>query len=269
MQNKLIVIFTLAFASITFSQTEILNENFDSGIPATWTLIDVDQQLPNAAVSEYTNAWIAKPDPDSLANIAVSSTSYYNPVGKADKWLITPAVTLGMYGNFLTFKAKSYDPSFPDNYKILISTGNQIADFMDTVALIVQETPYWIDREFSLNTNPAFNGQTVYIAFVNTTNDGYALFLDDIIVRKEDPLNVMKPEMASIRISPNPTTDYLNIKSDEVVTAYQIISMDGKVVQNSKLDASQKIQVSLLQPGVYFVKLNVNNQWSTQKFIKN
>lgn len=267
MQNKLIAIFALAFASITYSQTEIFNEDFQSAIPATWSLIDVDQQLPNAQVSEYTNAWIAKPDPDSIANIAVSSTSFYNPAGQANKWLITPAITLGAYGNYLKFKAKSFDPSFPDGYKVLIATGNQVSDFQDTLTLVVQETPYWIEREFLLDSS--FNGQIIYLAFVNTTNDGHSLYLDDIIVRKEDPLNVIKPEMASIRISPNPTTDYLNIKSDEVVTAYQIVSMDGKVVQNSKLDASQKIQVSLLQPGVYFVKLNVNNQWSTQKFIKN
>lgn len=266
MHIKLITVFTLAFASFTFSQSEILNEGFDSGIPATWTLIDVDQQIPNAQVSEYTNAWIAKPDPDSTSNITASSTSFYSPEGQANKWLITPAITLGTYGNYLTYKAKSYDPSYPDNYKILISTGNQITDFQDTVALIVQETPYWIDREFSLDST--FNGQTVYIAFVNTTNDGYSLFLDDVIVRKEDPLSIQNPLMVAVNISPNPTNQYLNISSDQTITAYQIISMDGKVLVNEQLDNVQQVDVSLLQEGVYFIRLNVNKQWSTQKFIK-
>ena len=266
MHIKLITVFTLAFASFTFSQSEILNEGFDSGIPATWTLIDVDQQIPNAQVSEYTNAWIAKPDPDSTSNITASSTSFYSPVGQADKWLITPAVTLGAYGNYMTFKAKSYDPSYPDSYKVLISTGNQIADFQDTVALIVQETPYWIDREFELDST--FNGQTVYIAFVNTTNDGYSLFLDDIIVRKEDPLSVKTPLMVTVNISPNPTSQYLNISSDQTVRAYQIVSMDGKGVQNYELESVQEVDVSSLKEGVYFIRLNVNNQWNIQKFIK-
>ena len=265
MHIKLITVFTLAFASFTFSQTEVFNEGFDAGIPATWTLVDVDQQVPNAQVSEYTNAWIAKPDPDSTNNMTVSSTSYYNPVGTANKWLISPAIALGTFGNYLTFKAKSFDPSYPDNYKILISTGNQIADFQDTVALVTLETPYWFDREFLLDS--AFNGQSVYIAFVNTTNNGYSLFLDDIVVRKEDPLNVNKPVMASVSIHPNPTTNYLNIASDETITAYEIVSTDGKMVQKAMLD-TPKIDVSFLQEGVYFIRLSANNQWSTQKFIK-
>lgn len=266
MQKKLIAVFTLAFASITFSQTEILNENFQSGVPTNWEFIDVDQQIPNAAVSEYTTAWIVKPDPADTSNKAISSTSYYNPIGQANKWLITPQLTLGAYGNYLKFKAKSFDPSYPDNYKILISTGNLITDFQDTIALVVQETPYWIDREFLLDS--AFNGQAVFIAFVNTTNDGYALYLDDIVVRKDDPLSVSKPTIASVQISPNPTSQYLNISSEQMVTDYQIVSTDGKVIQKSSLENTQQVDVSLLQEGVYFIRLHVNNHYTTQKFIK-
>ena len=267
MHTKLITIFTLAFASFTFSQTEILNEDFQAGIPANWEVVDVDQQVPNAQVSEYTSAWISKADPDSAGNMAVSSTSYYEPVGKANKWLITPPITLGAYGNYLKFKARSFDPSYPDNYKILISTANLITDFQDTVALVIQETPYWIDREFLLDSS--FNGQMVFIAFVNTTNDGHSLYLDDIIVRKEDPLNVNDLQMASVRISPNPTSQYLNISSDNIVSDYQIVTMDGKIVQRSIIENNQKVDVSLLQDGVYFIRLKANNQWITNKFIKN
>lgn len=266
MHKKLITVFTLAFASITFAQTEILNEDFENGIPATWTLIDVDQQLPNAAVSEYTNAWIAKPDPDSIANMAVSSTSFYNPAGQANKWLITPQVTLGTYGNYLKFRAKSFDPSYPDRYKILISTGNSITDFVDTISLVVNETPYWLDREFLLPDS--FNGQAIFIAFVNTTNDGHSLYLDDIKIRKEDPLSVSQKELATIQISPNPTSQYLNISCDETISAYQIVSTDGKIVQKAEQELVKQVDVRLLQEGVYFIRLNVNNQWSTQKFIK-
>lgn len=266
MHTKLITIFTLAFASISFSQTEILNEDFQTGIPSNWEVIDVDQQIPNAQVSEYTHAWISKPDPDSTANISVSSTSFFNPAGQANKWLITPQITLGAYGNYLSFKAKSFDPSFPDSYKVLIGTANSILDLQDTVALIVQETPYWINREFLLDSS--FNGQAIFIAFVNTTNDGHSLYLDDIIVRKEDPLNVDNIPMASIQIGPNPTSQYLSISSDQTINQYQIVTMDGKIVQSSTFEMAQQVDVSILQEGVYFIRLNANNQWSTLKFIK-
>lgn len=266
MHKKLITVFTLAFASITFAQTEILREDFENGIPSTWAIIDVDQQMPNAAVSEYTNAWIAKPDPDSVANMAVSSTSFYNPAGQANKWLITPQVTLGAFGNYLSFKAKSFDPSYPDRYKILISTGNLITDFVDTISLVINETPYWLDREFLLPGS--FNGQAIFIAFVNTTNDGHSLYLDDIKIRKEDPLSVSQEEIAVVKISPNPTNHYLNIASDQTVSSYQIVSTDGKIVQKAEQEIVQQVDVSLLQEGVYFIRLNVNNQWTTQKFIK-
>ncbi len=266
MHTKLITVFTLAFASISISQTEILNEDFQAGFPSNWEVIDVDQQIPNAQVSEYTSAWISKADPDSAANLTVSSTSYYEPVGTANKWLITPPITLGTYGNYLKFKAKSFDPSYPDNYKVLISTGNQIADFVDTVSLIIQETPYWIERDFLLDSS--FNGQTVYLAFVNTTNDGYALYLDDIIVRKEDPLAINNLELTAIQLYPNPVNDVLNIQSDQTTLEYQIVTTDGKQIQQSRLEGIQQVDVSLLKEGVYFIRLHANNQWRTQKFIK-
>ncbi|MFK7785359.1 MAG: hypothetical protein AB8B56_09595, partial [Crocinitomicaceae bacterium] len=53
-----------AISSFTASsQTEILNEDFQSGLPATFTIVDNDGLTPNAATAHFTDAWTLLPDP--------------------------------------------------------------------------------------------------------------------------------------------------------------------------------------------------------------
>ena len=66
----------------------------------------------------------------------------------------------------------------------------------------------------------------------------------------------------SIRVYPNPATDFISINSDENV---EIFSLNGmKVYTNSNYKKDEKINLSQFEKGIYFVK--TNNQ--TTKFIK-
>ena len=249
------------------SQVVILNEDFQLGFPANWTMVDVDQQIPNAAVSEYGSPWIIKADPENTADSVVSSTSFYEPVGRANKWLITPAITLGEFGNYLSWEAKSHDPSYPENYKVLISTSNQVADFLDTVRLIVLENPEWTTREIDL-TNFGFNGQTIYLAFVNTTNDGYKLYLDDINVRKNDPVGIQELDDVFVQVYPNPTTGKLKISCDKKIDQVSIFSLDGKLMQQMLYNIEDQIDLSNLNSGVYLANLEIAGNLKTIRVIK-
>jgi hypothetical protein len=229
MSKYILTLVSLGLSFVSISQVVILNEDFQSGFPATWSMVDVDQQVPNTAVGEYVNPWIIKADPENNADSVVSSTSFYEPVGQANKWLITPAITLGDYGNYLSWQAKSHDPSYPENYKVLISTSNQVADFIDTVRLIVLENPEWTTREIELS-DLGFNGQTVYLAFVNNTNDGYKLYLDDINVRKNDPVGLQELTDVQIQVYPNPTTGNIKINCDKEINQVSVFSLEGKLI---------------------------------------
>jgi hypothetical protein len=267
MSKYIIAFISLAFSFISKSQVVILNEDFQLGFPANWTMVDVDQQIPNAVVSEYSYPWIIKADPQNTVDSVVSSTSFYEPVGRANKWLITPAITLGEFGNYLSWEAKSHDPSYPENYKVLISTSNQVADFLDTVRLVVLENPEWTTREIDLS-GLGFNGQTVYLAFVNTTNDGFKLYLDDINVRKNDPVGIEELADVFVQVYPNPTTGNIKINCDKEIDKVSVFSLDGKLMQQMKYNNVDQIDLSILNSGVYLINMEIGGNLKTVRVIK-
>ena len=189
-----ILIFLLKLNSI--SQSEIFFEDFQNiglEIPSSFTIVDNDGLNPHSSVNEYDSAWIAIPDPfdNGNSNQLASSTSYFDPIGEADRWLITPGISLGQYGNILSWEAQSHDPSFPDGYYVLVSeTDTELTSFSDTLAYVYAEIAD------SLNYNEVnisefdYNNQTIYIAFVNRTNNGFKLYLDNIRLVKEDPIGL-------------------------------------------------------------------------------
>jgi hypothetical protein len=268
MSKYILAFISLGFSFISMGQVVILNEDFQLGFPATWTMVDVDQQIPNAEVSEYSNPWIIKADPENTIDSVVSSTSFYEPVGQANKWLITPAINLGDYGNYLSWQAKSHDPSYPENYKVLISTSNQVTDFIDTVRLIVLENPEWTNREIDLS-NLGFNGLTVYLAFVNTTNDGYKLYLDDINVRKNDPVGIQELTDISVEVYPNPTPGNIKINCAKKIDEVSVFSLNGKLIQQMNYSNGDQIDLSYLQAGVYLVQVAISGSLKTVRIVKN
>lgn len=267
MSKYILTIVSLGLSFVSISQVVILNEDFQSGFPSTWSMVDVDQQVPNSAVAEYVNPWIIKADPENTADSVVSSTSFYEPVGQANKWLITPAITLGDYGNYLSWQAKSHDPSYPENYKVLISTSNQVADFTDTVRLIVLENPEWTTREIELS-DLGFNGQTVYLAFVNNTNDGYKLYLDDINVRKNDPVGIQELTDVQIQVYPNPTTGNIKINCAKEINQVSIFSLEGKLMNEFNYNNGDQIDLSNLNSGIYLLRIEIDGSIKTIRITK-
>jgi hypothetical protein len=264
-----ITFFTLLLAVSLYSQVSILEENFDSStIPTTWTTINNDGNTVDAAVQEYTSAWIQKEDPDNAGNGTASSTSYFDPVDRADRWLVTPQFTLGASGNYISWKGMSFDPSYTDSYKVIISTtGNTVADFTDTLAIISNETPDWNEYTEPLND---YANQTIYVAFVNTTYDGFKLFLDSVNVREQDPLSVSEEEL-ELALYPNPVQETLNLKTQAGIQQISIVNVQGQTVKTRTFDAvkkSIKLNVETLKEGVYFVHVLTSKGIIQRKVIK-
>lgn len=266
----LFTILGLLFLNFTFTQVYILDETFDSGsIPSQWTIVDNDHLTPATEVQEYTQAWIYKEDPTIPGNGTASSTSYFTTPGRAERWLISPQLTLGAYGNYISWKGMSYDPSFPDSYRILISTtGNAIEDFKDTLTSVLLQTPYWAEYTESLDE---FANQNIYVAFVNFTYDGYKLFLDSIRVRKEDPLAV-QTEVLNVQLFPNPVVNNLNLYSNSLsINNVSISNNLGQLVLNKRFKNtphSVQIAIGKLPAGIYYVTINTDKGIIRKKIVK-
>lgn len=260
------IIGIFALGSFTaISQTEILNEDFQSGAPTAFTIVDNDGQTPNAATAHFTDAWTQLPDPLDSMDTVMGSTSYFEPVGTADRWLITPPLALGAYGNFFYWEARSHDPSYPDDYKVLVSTtDNQLSSFTDTIALIEEEFGSWFSRVVDLSES-GYDNETIYIAFVNTTNDGFALYVDDIRAEIEDPVGIDELVEVAVSVYPNPVSELLTVEAEANIQSLEIISLSGSTLLSSD---TNEINVSSLLSGTYFVKVATDKGTAIRSFVK-
>lgn len=174
-------------------------EDFQSGTwPASMPRVNRDGRTVDANISALgfgTDAWIASEANAGTDNIAALSTSWYAPVGQADDWMITPAITLTP-NNLLRWKARAVDPLFPDGYEVRICTNcpanftaNNVLTSFSTVLYSIDAEEVgdatifeYQERQIDLST---YAGQTVRLAFRNNSTDQFLLSIDDIFVGKQ------------------------------------------------------------------------------------
>jgi hypothetical protein len=116
-------------------------------------------------------------------NYGAYSTSWYEPVGMADDWLVTPQITLGPSSD-LSWETWAPDAAYPDGYEVRISTaGPDVAGFMANPALftIADEASTFTSHTVDLAAAGYMN-EAVYIAFRNNSNDEFVLVVDDVQV---------------------------------------------------------------------------------------
>ncbi|MBN4052031.1 choice-of-anchor J domain-containing protein, partial [Cytophagaceae bacterium AH-315-L13] len=176
-RNSLLALLFI-FSYLNSTAQTIFFEDFQNGMPGNFTLYDQDSLIPDAGVSFVTKAWVIRNEStDSIA----TSTSWYNPAGTADDWMVTPAIVLTS-DNILSWEARSQDATWSDGYEIRISTlSNSLADLLANPPLfsIAAENVTWTERFINLGDS-GYANQTVYIAFRNNSTDMFLLYIDDI-----------------------------------------------------------------------------------------
>jgi hypothetical protein len=174
-------ILTLLFLGSLFMQSQaqvLFSQDFESGVLDPMTAIDVDGKTvhPNVANSAGPTWSVRGTSPNSV----IVSTSWFNPVGQADDWIISPAITIADANTFLTWQAWSPDAAFRDGYEVRISTTDNLIPSFTTLALTVPaENTTPTNRSLKLD---AYIGQTIYFAFRNNSNDKFLLYMDNISV---------------------------------------------------------------------------------------
>lgn len=117
---------------------------------------------------------------------------------------------------------------------------------------------------------PGIGGNAFYSADEGQTweeSDGLNLVFDVSGFCKEN-LGTNDLENLDFNFYPNPVKDELNISSKSAVNNISVYNVSGELVMNSKSD-SKRINTSSLIPGVYMVKVELENgQIETFKIIK-
>ncbi|WP_070137054.1 T9SS-dependent choice-of-anchor J family protein [Crocinitomix algicola] len=244
------------------SQTLLFEENFDDGIPETWITEDKDGLEPAPEVSYFNNAWISY-ETDTV--ICVGSTSFYEPSGQSQDYLITPLINIPSYSNII-WESRSVDASFPDSYVVLLSTmGPEIENFTDTLLSVYNETPHWHTRSVRIDEK-GFANQDIHVAFKNITEDGFILLLDDIKFYGSEFAEIAENNnQQEIYLFPNPASNEVNIDVANLVSA-RIMDIQGKELIHS---TEKHIDVSSLPNGIYMVYIQSVDTFYHLKFVKN
>ncbi|HCQ30177.1 MAG TPA: hypothetical protein DIU39_07820 [Flavobacteriales bacterium] len=116
----------------------------------------------------------------------------------------------------------------------------------------------------------AGTGDVTFYAAVNATNanganSGDLIMLNNITVQEDASASVNNLATSKISVYPNPTADYIYIKSEQIIDNVQIFDISGKNVYAGK---SNVVNLKTLPQGTYFVRLEVNNTVSIQKIVK-
>ena len=253
--------FVLGFAFAAQSQTILLEEDFNSGIPANWTTINEDGLIAAEDVSEFTSAWIGF---ISGIDTAAASTSYYTTDESANDFLVTPKVAIGNFSK-IVWDARSVDASYPDGYQVLISTTDSLASsFTDTLLTVDAETAYFTKRSIELNIE-GYANQEIFIAFRNNTTGGYILLVDNVKILGAETAGVIEKEISRVQLYPNPSADFVQIKTEQKFNSASFYSSNGKLVLSS---TTANINVQDLPKGIYYVLVDIDNSIKSVKFVK-
>lgn len=207
MKKLLLSVAAVLGAYPMMAQTIVFSEDFESltapAMPAGWVMTNVDGKTPATAVNWCTDAWVSRADFGDANNMVAGSISWYTPAGASDDWMATPAISIPAgTGYFLKWRSMAQDPSYPDGYKVYVTTasGGAPADFTGASGAQIYSTnadaSSWGWHQINLD---AYAGQTVRIGFQNNSNDMFVLMVDDVQVVQ---LNPNDASTASITTNP-------------------------------------------------------------------
>ena len=178
------MVLLLALVIVGKAQT-LFEENFNNGIPTTWTNLDVDGD--GYVWTDYGYAGVTGGDDDGCA----SSASYHNTALHPDNWLITPAIQIPASGAYeLTFYVNAQDASWAEEHYALMITTNSNYQEPNNYTMLFEET---LDANGGTRTQGAWKmktqslanyaGQTVHIAFRHyNCTDMFKINLDDVVI---------------------------------------------------------------------------------------
>jgi len=112
---------------------------------------------------------------------------------------------------------------------------------------------------------------TYQIALEGVAKYGYGLDVDNLIVKSGTlSTSEIEKQRNTFKVYPNPTSDFVQIKSEKRISEVSIFDFTGKQVSLSKEDNSEvKIPVHHLASGIYIIQIKDNEGiTNSQKFIK-
>ncbi|MDP9957055.1 hypothetical protein J2X97_002721 [Epilithonimonas hungarica] len=98
-------------------------------------------------------------------------------------------------------------------------------------------------------------------------NDGSGFVVDNIIIKDMDQLSVSDISKTQFNIFPNPTSNFINIKSNEIIKSVKLYNASGSLIKTENANLS-KIDISTFPKGNYLISIETDSGIETKKIIK-
>ncbi|MBC8883987.1 T9SS type A sorting domain-containing protein [Flavobacterium piscinae] len=205
----------------------------------------------------------------------IASNSWYNPVGVANDWLVSPLISIpvGATNISLNWATTSLgNTTFLEDYRVHLSPtgGSQVANFTTLLIDVNNELNTGNYRVQPLSDNLA--GTSFRIAFQNDGNDQYVMFLDNITVTATVTASAEDFFANNLKIYPNPTNGMINLSSTTtLINNVSVTDLNGRIVKSFYLSgiSQTELNVSDLTSGMYFVSVETDLGKGTTKIVKN
>ena len=290
----------LGVNATNFAQTTLFEDSFETytdfaitGV-GSWTLVDSDL-LPTYGVTLSSVPVTFANSGSPMAYIVMNSTTTMPALGanwaghtgakcmaamasipagsttSNNDFLVSPQIQLGTTGNVLKFWAKAISATYPEKFKVGVSTtGTAPANFtFITPVAGVTPTTTWVEYTYNLDT---YQGQNVYLTINCVSVDAFALLIDDFKVTTTSVASTQSFFANNFSIYPNPTNNVLNlsVKNGLAINEISIVDINGRTVKsiNNAFDSEMEINVSDLTSGVYMLNVNTDEGIATSKFVK-
>lgn len=196
MKKSLLFIAAALMCMAVNAQTVLFQEDFNSvdtasngigAVPSTWTTYG-DGFANNSAQVPFGDSWAIYGHFTEYDLCAVSCSWLADPTNVCDRWLITPAIvipdtidTVGGLSVALIFDASSQDPSYLEHFIVKVSNTDTTKASFTTTLMNMTSLP---GRDFVTYKLPLndFIGDTIYIAFINASQDMFFARLDNVMV---------------------------------------------------------------------------------------
>ncbi len=224
----------------------------------TTTFFSANSSITDSPVGEYSNnsnKWIKTTNPINLNNVLNAELSFF---AKWDLEAGFDLVTLEISNN----NGTTWVPQC-GKYTV-IGTSNTLLN-KPIYTGIKNE---WIEEKINLSE---YIGQNILIRFRLKSDDfGTAdgFYFDDLKVTTINAVPLSNKNFSSniLKISPNPVSTTLTLNSISEIENYKIYNISGQLLLNEKM-ILDKIDVSFLSNGIYFLEVLQNNEKKILKFI--
>lgn len=94
--------------------------------------------------------------------------------------------------------------------------------------------------------------------------------MEDYSVTVGNFQGVADPNLPVIKLYPNPTSNFINIESEDLnMESVKLVDLVGKVIRTHSTPTNAVVwDIQQLSAGVYLIKTRVNGALQTHKFVK-